>query len=161
MVEGACVRACLPRFLFQLRIGLYGDPTSPQSTHAFISLAPIVSFQSCYSKKEKTCKQQKHSHNQNHKNIFTTNLDSRSSDPLLLVYFLNQTLIDLIPLQVIFFNIKKRKPILICHLAFHFKTIFKTNKKHKNKSNVNFYPELRGFDPSRVRRQRTLVLPNQ
>jgi len=35
-----------------------------------------------------------------------------------LVYFLNQTLIDLIPFQAIFFNIKKHKPILICHSAF-------------------------------------------
>jgi len=60
-----------------------------------------------------------------------------------------------------FFNIKKHKQILICHLAFYFKIFFSKLIKNTKQINRNFYPELRGSDPSRVRRQRTLVLSNQ
>jgi len=58
------------------------------------------------------------------KNIFLINLDPTSSDRYLLVHFLNQTLIDLIPFQVFFSSILKNTNQLICHLAFHFKTFF-------------------------------------
>jgi len=78
----------------------------------------------------------------------------------LLVYFLNQTLIDLIPFQVIFFNIRNTNQFSFATWLFILKPFSKL-KNTKNKSNVNFNPELRGFDPSRVRRQWTLVLPNQ
>ena len=58
------------------------------------------------------------------KKNFIINLDPKSSDPIFYFYFLNQTLINLIIVESIFFQIKKHKQILICHLVFYFLNSF-------------------------------------
>jgi len=79
-------------------------------------LAPIVNFSLIITKKNK----KKHANNKNHKKTFS--YQTLIQDQVILyflVYFLNQTLIDLISFQVIFFNIKKHKPTYL-PLGFSF-----------------------------------------
>jgi len=113
-------------------------------------------------------KNKKHAKNKNTKNLFHNKPWSQIKWPLYFLFFHKSNIAIYINhiLSHFSFNIKNtNKYSFAVHLplwlSFILKHFFKTNKKHKNKSNVNFYPEVRGFDPSRVRRQRTLVLPNQ
>jgi len=50
--------------------------------------------------------------------------------------------------------LKNTNKFLFATWLFILKPFFKIKKKTQHQSNRNFYPELRGFDPSRVRRQR-------
>jgi len=100
-------------------------------------------------------KQQKHANNQNHKkHFFTINLDPQI-ERFLFLLFLNQISINLITfLSHLSFNIKKYKQILFPTWLFHLKLFSKLIKNTKH-INQNFYPKLRGSDPSRVRKQMT------
>jgi len=82
------------------------------------------------------------------KNIFIINLGSKTKWS----HFQFISLIK-IPNQLnhisshFFFQYKKYKPILICHLALYFKTFFKTNKKHKTNQTVIFTPNYEVLIP--------------
>jgi len=90
------------------------------------------------------------------KTIFVINLDFQSSDSLFYFYFFNQISINLIPLRVIFLLIlKNTNKFYFAPRLFILKLFFSKLIKNTKQIKHNLYPELRGFDPSRVRWQRT------
>jgi len=125
---------------------------SPRNTYGFIfSRSVSINFSIAIIQK-----QQKHSDNKNHKNIFHNKPRSTNRVIPFFLFFFNQISINFNFTLSTFFSLilKNTNQFLICHLAFHFKTFFEINIKTQNQSNENFYPELRGSDPSRVHRQR-------
>ena len=121
-------------------------------------LAPIVLILVLLLKK----KQQKHANNKKlQKHFHNKPWFKKSSDPLFSFFHKSNIAIYINHILSHFSSNIKNTNKLILPLGFSFQNLFQNNKKTQNKSSVNFYPELRGFDPSRVRRQRTLVLPNQ
>jgi len=63
--------------------------------------------------------------------LFIINLGSKTKWSFFYFIFLNQILNQLNHISSLFSLKLKNTNKLTCHLAFHFKTIFKTNKKHK------------------------------
>ena len=94
----------------------------------FHFLAPIVYFQSYYSKPKKHA----NSHTKiTKKNSFTINLDPKSSDLFIFQSFINQIPINLNHISSHFpFNIKNTNKFILPLGFFILKTLFKTNKKH-------------------------------
>jgi len=73
--------------------------------------------------------------------------------------FLNKTLIHFNIFKP-FLKIKKHTNFLFAIWLLFLKPFQKTIKKHQTNHSA-FYPEVRDFDPSQVRRQKTFVFPNQ